>query len=66
MTLLIAFLLIIGLGLSKWWVPAAIIVWISHLWFHDDSGIATGINRIYQRQHTTNNMVKDIKKEIPK
>jgi hypothetical protein len=66
MTLFIAFLLIIGLKLSKLWIIPAAIVWVAHLWYHDTSGLATGINRIYQKQHSTKLTVEDIKREILK
>lgn len=34
MTLLIAILVIVGLGLPGWLIPVATVVWVGHLIFH--------------------------------
>jgi len=64
MTLLIAILVIVGLDMSGWWIPAAAIVWCVHLWFHDDSALSNGINNIIQRQHKTGVFVQQIKEKL--
>lgn len=64
MTLLIAILVIIGLGLSTWWIPISVVVWLVHLFYHDDSSITNGIDRIYQKQHKTGVDVNKIKEKL--